>query len=259
MFNIFKRKENNKKSNTLTLANKLEIARQQLISDLEKNGMEFLVTKMASNDEYSELILERRKIDLSYSSEDYESTYAYQQSDKLNSQEDKKELLNLLSDEKFSSYKKYIYCCLASICSNTNDKDLFNFLVDKVQTEDEESIRVSILSRLSNVIKDSNYNIEPMKILVKEGTSDESYAAKKALSNTNVPEIEDILLDEFKNTSTYMKGMICEPLSTVGTLKSIPFLQEAYKKTRDPFLRMAIENAINKIKQRSKAATNTGF
>ena len=107
--------------------------------------MEFLITKMGSNDEYSDLILERRNIDLSYKSEDSVSWYPYGQSDKLHSDKDKAELLVLLTNEKFSNYKKYIYCCLASICSNTNDKDLFNFLIDKIQQEDDESTRISIL------------------------------------------------------------------------------------------------------------------
>jgi hypothetical protein len=259
MFNIFRRKQDNQNSKPPKREDKLEIAKQQLISDLEKNGMEFLIGKMASDDEYSELIQERRQTDLSYSSEDSVSWYAYRQSDKLISQEDKKELLNLLANDKYSDYKKCIYCCLASICSNTNDRDLFNFLIEKVQEEDDEGITVSILSRLREVIKDSSYKIEPIKILVNEGTSDESHAAIKALSNTNDPEVEDILLDEFKITSTHMKAMICGPLSTVGTLKSIPILKEAYKKTRDGFLRMVIDEAIYKIEGRTKAATNTGF
>jgi len=250
MFNIFKPKENKQNTKAETLANKLEIAKQKLISDLEKNDMEFLISKMASDEEYSELILERRKIDLSYSTEDCVSCYAYRQSDKLNSAENKSELLELLADEKHSADKKYIFCCLSSICSNTNDKELFNFLIAKMQIEEDEHTKVSILSRLEDVIKDDSYNIEPIKIIVKEGTSDESHAAIKALSNSNDPKVEDILLDEFKNTSTHMKGMICGPLSTVGTLKSIPILNEAYKKTRDQGLRMLIEKAIAKIELR---------
>ncbi|NNV56299.1 HEAT repeat domain-containing protein [Limnovirga soli] len=256
MFNIFRR---NQDKILLTIEKKLEVAKQELISNLEKNGMKFLISKMASNEVYSEHILERRKIDLSYCSEDKESWYAYQQSDKLNSQEDKTELLKLLSDKKYSDFRKYIYCCLSCICANTNDKDLFNFLIDKVQQEDDERTKVSILSRLRDVIKDSTYNIEPIKILVKEGTGDESHAAIKALANTNDPEVEDILLDEFKITSTHMKGMICGPLSTVGTLKSIPILKEAYKKTRDGYLRKVIDDAVYKIETRAKAATNNGI
>jgi hypothetical protein len=258
MLNIFRRRQNIPGNKLLQLEARLEIAKQQLIADLEKNGILFLISKMASDDDYSELILERRKIEMSYSSEDSVSWYAYQQSAKLNSQEDKNELLGLLSNEDYYDLRKYIYCCLSSICSNTNDKALFNFLIDKVQEEDEESIKVSILSRLRDVVKDPGYNIEPIKTLVKEGTRDESHAAIKALANTNDPEVEDILLCEFKMASTHMKGMICDPLSTVGTSKSIPVLKEAYKKTRDSFLRMAIDDAVAKIESRAQAATKIG-
>jgi len=253
MFNIFRRKESKQNIKADTLADKLEIARQKLISNLEKNGMEFLVVKMGSNDEYSELILERRKIDLSYKSEDSVSWYAYGQSDKLHSDEDKAELLGLLTNEEYANYKKYIFCCLASICSNTNDKELFNFLIDKIQQEDDESTRVSILSRLQDIKKDLGYNIEPIKTLVRDGTEGETRAALRALSNTNDPEVEDIFLNEFKISDRHVKGTICGPLSTVGTLKSIPILKEAHKKTKDGGLRMLIENAINKIETRTKS------
>lgn len=258
MFNPFRRKENKPSSKTLTLEEKLELAKQELIADLEKNGMPFLISKMASNEEYSELILERRKIDLSHSSKDSVSWYAFRRSEKLNSQEDKAELLKLLSDEKYLGFKEYIYWCLSSICSNTNDKGLFNFLVDRIQQEEEEILKVAILSQLSEVIKDASYNIVPIKILVADGTAKESHAAIKALSNTNDPEVEDLLLTEFKITSTHMKGMICGPLSTVGTLKSIPILKAAHKKTRDGFLRMFIDDAVYKIESRAKASTDTG-
>ena len=254
MFNIFRRKESKQNIKSDTLADKLELARQKLISDLEKNGMEFLVLKMGSNDEYSELILERRKIDLSYKSEDSVSWYAYGQSDKLHSDEDKAELLRLLTNEEYSIYKKYIYCCLASICSNTNDKELFNFLIDKVQQEDDESTRISILSRLQDIKKDVGYNIEPIKTLVRDGTEGETRAALRALSNTKDPEVENIFLNEFKISDRHVKGTICGPLSTVGTLKSIPILKEAHKKTRDGGLRILIENAIDKIENRTKSS-----
>jgi hypothetical protein len=254
MFKIFRRKEKKQGSKPLALEDKLEIVKQQLISDLEKNGMKFLIAKMASNEEYSELILERRKKNWSYGSEDYVSWYAYRQSDKLNSPEDKKELLELLSDEQYSDFREYIYTCLSSICSNTNDKDLFNFLIDIVQKEEDESIRVCILSRLALVIKDSTCNIEPIKIIVREGKADESHAAIKALSNTNDPEVEEILLEEFKISRTRTKGIICRTLSTIGTLKSIPVLKEAYKKTRDMGFKNDIDNAVYKIESRAKAS-----
>ena len=121
---------------------------------------------------------------------------------------------------------------MASICSNTNDKDLFNFLIDKIQQDDDESTRISILSRLQDIEKGSGYNIEPIKTMVRGGTEGETRAGIRALSNTNDPEVEDTLLNEFRISDRHMKGTICGPQSTVGTLKSIPILKEAHKKTK---------------------------
>ena len=83
MFNIFRRKENSQNNKIESLADRLEIAKQKLIADLEKNGMEFLIKSMACDDDYSDLITERRNINRSYSGDDSVSWYAYRQSDKL--------------------------------------------------------------------------------------------------------------------------------------------------------------------------------
>jgi hypothetical protein len=64
------------------LTNELEKEKQQLISDLETNGIRYLISKMGCDEDYSALIAERRKIDLSFSSDDCVSIYAYKQSGK---------------------------------------------------------------------------------------------------------------------------------------------------------------------------------
>ncbi|MBI1307224.1 MAG: hypothetical protein GC181_11530 [Bacteroidetes bacterium] len=253
MFNLFKRKTVEQPIPEQTLEDKLEIEKQDLISDLKNNGMEFLVTQMKNNEVYSGLILEQREITQRYSSEDRISWHAYQQSDSLHSEDDKKELLGMLKNEKFGDYHDEIFCCLANICANTQDRDLFNFLIDIVDKTKDEKIRVSILTRLEDVKKDSGYNITPIKNLIQLGTSDEIYAAIKALSNSIDPEIEDFLLGEFKTSDRHKQHGICSPLATVGTLKSIPVLREAHKKTRDNALRFMIEDAISVIEEREKS------
>jgi hypothetical protein len=253
-FKLFRRNNNASKQNTIS---SLEDDKQRLISALENQGIRYLVKEMANDNIYSDLLVEKRKS--SISSDDSISWYAYRQSEKLSSPNDKKELLDLLSKDDFHDYKKYIYCCLSNICANTNDRDLFNFLIGKVEEEDDDSIKVSILSRLEAVKKDAAYKIDPIKKLVAEGTYDVSHAAIKALSYSSDPEVENLLLDEFKITDKHMKGMICGPLGTVGTSKSIPILKEAYKKTRDQFLRMAIERALQEIEARGKATPNNAL
>lgn len=248
MFNIFKSKASKQK----TLESRLEEAKQQLLSNLENNGMEYLVNAMASDAEYSPLIEERRKLHQSWSSEDTISWYAYRGSEKLHSPEDKASLLKLLEDENFMGVKQHTYRCLASICSNTNDRELFNFLVGKLEDETDEFTRTGILSRLENVVKDDSYNIEPIKFLAREGTEQESNAAIHALSHTTDPEVPELMLAEFKMGSIHRKSMICRPLSTVGGIDCIPVLKEAYKKTRDGFFRMMIQEAVARIEARGK-------
>ena len=242
---------NNRKEATSTLDSKLESARQKLIADLNQKGMAYFVTQMANNNLYSDLLIERQKT--SISSEDTISMQAYRQSNKLHSHNDKNELLKLLSNENFQIHKRNIYCCLASICSNTNDKDLFNLLVDSVSNERDERTIVSILSRLEDVKKDSTFNIDIIKRLAVEGSSDISHAAIKALANSLDPEVEGILLDEFKIANKHMKGIICSSLETVGSLKAISTLELFYKKTKDRGLKQTIENTINKIHEKAAA------
>jgi hypothetical protein len=240
IFNLFKRNKGQQKSGQSKQPS-LEEDLQKLLLDLEKGDMKYLVKQMNNDNIYSELLHEKRKSEISGT--DDISWYAYRQS----------ELLTLLSDEEYVDLKKYIYTCLANICSNNNDRELFNFLVDKILYEDDNNITASVLSRFREIKKDETFNIEPIKKLVAEGTYDVSHAAIKALSNTNDPQVEALLLDEFKIADKHMKGMICGPLSTVGSSKSIPVLKETYKSTRDSFLRWAIEEAIHKIEEREKS------
>ena len=252
VFKLFNKKEKQPKRDYQYLTNELEKETEKLIYELETNGIRFLINKMSCDEDYSGLIAERRKISMSFSSEDSVSWYAYRQSDKLNAPSDKPELLQLLSDPEYTGLKKYIYCCLSSLCSNTNDRDLFNFLIEKIQEEDDESTIVSILSRLRDIKKDSTYNIEPIKKLVLEDTYQVSHAAINALSFATDHEVEDLLLNEFKIADRHMQGMICGPLGTIATLKSIPALKEVHKKTRDHFLRSVIERAIYEIELTEK-------
>jgi HEAT repeat protein len=172
------------------------------------------------------------------------------QSNELRDPRDKEILLDMLTDPGFANAKKQVYMCLASLCGNLNDPTLFNFLMEKVKTEYDDSIKVVILSRMEIIEKDATYNLAPIKEALKEGTYDVMRAAARALSNAADPTAEDLLLAEFQTSDKHRKGTICGPLKTVGTTKSIPILREAYKKTRDGGLRATIEYTINAIEKR---------
>lgn len=241
MFNLFRNKEK-----------EIDKAKNKLIYDLENNGIKNLIKKMGCREPYSPLIKERQLNEGSYSSEDNISMIAYRVSFTLNNPNDKQELLHLLDEPEYQEQRKYIFCCLACLCSNTSDYELFDFLLKHIEIENDESIIVSVLSRLDKIIKPRDKDIRVIKKFLVEGTNNTQQAAIKALSNSEDEEVEDLLLSEFKIGDRHVKGMICTPLLSVGTKKAIPILQTAYKQTREPFLRHQIEWLLDEINNREK-------
>lgn len=239
MFDFFKNK-------------KLERDKERLIAELKEGGIRHLIKQMDNDSPFSPIVEERRKKG-SYSSEDSISWYAYRISNELDNPALKTELLNLFQEEDFQKYRRCIFCCLACLCTNISDYEIYNFLIKQIEKEEDERIVISILSRIEELVKPLSIDITVIKKLAVDGTHDIRKAALKALSNAEDKEVEDVLLSEFKVSDKHTKGMICFSLSTVGTRKSIPVLMGAYKKTRDPFLRHAIENAISEIETRENS------
>jgi erythromycin esterase-like protein len=232
----------------------LEKAKQQLVFDLETKGIRHLLHQMNNNQVYDELILEKQRKG-NYSSADSVSWYAYQHSYTLHLASDKTELLQLLHDPAFADQKKNIYGCLACLCDNTSDKELFNFLMAELRKNKDENIQVVVFSRLRNIKKDESFDIVPIKTALKEGTIDVMRAAIRALANCTAAGVEDLLIDEFKYADRHLKASIANSLATTGTNKCIPFLQQAYKSTRDGALRGSIDYAMEKIAERNRASS----
>jgi hypothetical protein len=231
----------------------VEKAKQQLLLDLETKGMRFLLDQMKNNDLYSPLILEVRRKSVAFNSDDTVSWHAFRRSDDLSSAEDKNELLQLLSDPAYSGRQKDIYRCLACLCSNAQDIGLFEFLMQVVDKEEDDNIIVSILSRLRNLKKPFGVNLAPIKRQLAEGTFESRISAAKALSNTEDPEVETLLLEEFKMSDKDTQSMFCSTLETIGTSQSLPVLKAALRKTRDQFFRSGLETAIYCIEKRENA------
>ncbi len=237
MFNLFKSTEK-----------KLEDAKNKLILNLEKGDVDYVLNQMESEEIYSPLLNEIRKT--SSSSEHYVSKYAYDRARKYSSQSEKIQLLEKLKMEVNPVRKSYIYFCLSHLCCNASDSDLFNFLMEKIESEDNECKR-NILLGIQEMNKHAGLNIEPLKRLAESSNSDLYWNAIFALRFTHDPEVESLLLSLFEDTNNKgKKGVICATLRSIGTNKSIPVLEAAYKKTKDSSLRWDIEEAINNIKER---------
>jgi hypothetical protein len=231
----------------LSTDKKLEKARLALIESLDNGNIDYLLNQMESTDIYSELLNKKRQTETSNT--DDISWYAYRRAEKLSLRNEKDGLLQKLNLESNENKKKHIYFCLAHYCKNTNDKSLFNFLMTCLESEKDNNCRLSILIGISYMRKSSDMNIEPLKKLAKTRNRDLKINSIIALQQTNDIEVENLMLSLFTETKdSHTKSIITHTLETTGTEKSIPYLQEAYKKTRDYGLRFDIERAIEKIK-----------
>ncbi|MEZ4772422.1 MAG: HEAT repeat domain-containing protein [Bacteroidia bacterium] len=245
MFNIFKSTEK-----------KLEEAILKLETDLRNNDLRFLVEVMASDEIYSPLLHQRRQTEIS--SKDYISWYGYRRAEKLESENDKQTLLSFLDDNKLQSKKRHVYFALAHLCKNRTDDQLFNFLMNRLEEEKDPDFKIAILIGIESMDKTaSSINIEPIKTLAKGRSRELKIKAICALQKTNDTDVEPLLLKIFEGTKdSHIKNMICTPLETVGSEKSIPVLNKAYKNTRDYILRDGIERTLEEIDKRHSTTKN---
>jgi hypothetical protein len=235
MINFFKSREK-----------KLEEARLKLEQTLESNDT------MASEEIYSPLLEKQRKE--VNSGDDYVSWYAYRRAEKLESDADKAELLALLKTNAKSPVRCYIYFALAHLAKNRKDNELFSFLMEKLQVEKDKESKLLILMGVKEMQKDAVLNIEPIQKLTKSRNYKLRTQAILALQETKNPEVEPLLLELFQESKdSHTKSMICTPLESVGTFKSLPILEREYKVTRDFWLRSKIELTLSKIKEKSAA------
>jgi hypothetical protein len=236
MLNIFRNKDK-----------ELERAKTKLISDLENNGIDFLIEQMSNGEIYSTLLDEKRKSEISGT--DYISWYAYRHAEKLHKPADKEQLLKMLSLGISNNIKKHIYFCLAHLCRNTSDKQLFNFLMNRLAIEDNEC-KLVILIGIAQMEKSADLNIEPIKELTNVKSRDLRVHSILALKHTHDSEVETILLSLFQNSKdSHRKSIICDTLATVGSVRSLSILEFEYKKTRDFSLRYNIEQTVASIKK----------
>ncbi len=232
-----------------SLEEKIKDDKIKLVEKLRKSDMKTLVKEMGNNKPLSKNVARLNKQILN--SDEMPSWFAYRVSDELNDSSQKTELINLLSNKDFSQYKKYILRCISSLCVNTNDYDLFNFLITELKKSNEdEEIITNVLLRLSHLHKPKMLDIEYIKHLFVNGTFEIRYSALKALSYCEHEDLEDLLLKEFRFSNQEIKEVICNILMDTGTGKSIETLKAEYKRTRSDYYRHSIKRTIENINNR---------
>ncbi len=88
----------------------------------------------------------------------------------------------MLSNKDFAQYRKYVLRCLSSLCVNTNDYELFDFLITELKKPNEEENISMVLNRLTHLRKPKSLDIEYIKYLFVNGTFENRYSALCALS-----------------------------------------------------------------------------
>lgn len=234
-----------------SLDEKVEEDRKKLLERLNSSDIRSLIMEMGNNKPFSDNVVKKQKRDSSFGSEDWASWYAYRISDELKDPKLIPQLIELLDETEFAKYKKYVLRCLSSLCVNTEDYELFGFLISHLEQLGDEETITTVLSRLDKLNKPANLNIDYLKYLLKEGTYQNRIDALNALSNSQHPDLEGLLIQELKTADKHTKGMIFATLRSTGTRKSIETLEDEFKRTRSNDLKCFIESAINEINQRN--------
>ncbi len=235
-----------------SLDEKVKEEKDTLLSKLKSSDIRTLVKEMGNHEPISDNIVKKQKRDKSFSSEDFRNWFAYKISNTLNDPTLKSQLIQLLDDQDFKESKRHILRCLSSLCVNTTDYELFNFLMGELQKCNDEGIISTVLIRLGHLRKPSTVNIDYLKNLLLNGTYQNKISALDALANAEHSELEDILLQEFPSSDAHTKGMICATLRSTGTTKCIDILKSEHKRTRNSTLKYYIESTIEEINKRKK-------
>lgn len=236
-----------------SLDQKVKEDKENLISKLKSSDIRTLVVEMSNGNPISNNVVKKQVRDRAYYSGDSIRWIAYEISNELSDGSLKPKLIELLDEKFFFKHKKYVLRCLSSLCVNTKDYELFDFLISQLKQTEEEEIITSVLSRLKELRKPRALNIDYLKHLLLKGTYQNRIDALNAMQNSEHSELEDILIQEFKTSDQHTKGMICATLRTTGTRKSIEILKSEYKRTRSNDLRYFIESAIEEINIREKS------
>jgi hypothetical protein len=233
-----------------SLDRKVEEDKKKLVTRLKSSDIRTLIIEMGNNKPISSNIIRKQKRDKSFGSEDLPGWFAYRISDELTDTNLKPELIRLLAEDDFLNYKKHILRCLSSLCVNTNDFQLFDFLILELKKSGTEEIITTVLSRLNKLEKPGTLNIDYLKELLLNGTYQNRIDALNALQNSKHPDLEGLLLQKFNTSDMHTKSMICATLRSTGTIKSIETLKSEYKRTRSNDFKYFIESAIIEIEQR---------
>jgi len=224
----------------------------QLKKKLAKFTVEKLLIEMTNNNYYFPYnIWKKYFYKNSIDSGKWISWFATRQAEKIIDRKEGDKLIKIIENSNSKEeIRRNAYFCLGYLSKNLSDKEIFNFLTNKLNSESEE-IQETILIAITNANKPLEYNLIPIINILKKGKIGLKTSAAIALKNSKNPEIEIELLNSFeKEKNKHLQKMIASTLRTVGTDKSIPILENKLKIAKGRDYKYFLESALIEIKKR---------
>tara|TARA_R110000868_G_scaffold371358_1_gene634880 strand:- start:59 stop:763 length:705 start_codon:yes stop_codon:yes gene_type:complete len=224
----------------------------QLKKKLAKLPVENLLIEMTNNSYYFPYNIWKKYFDKSsIESGKWISWFATRQAEKIYDKTKFEKLTTITENINLNSeIKRKAYFCLGHLAKNLCDKQIFEYLMTKLEYETEEN-KETILIAITNAEKPLDFDLSPIVNVLKNGKIGMKTSAAIALKNSKNPEIESILLESFeKEKNRHLQEMIAATLRTVGSKKSIPILENKLKISKGRDYKYFLESALEEIKRK---------
>jgi HEAT repeat protein len=193
-------------------------------------------------------------IEKGYNSADTISWKATREAEKISTIDFIEQLQNYIKIEKDKKKRDKAYFIIANIAKNTNDQHTAGFLIQRLKNEKDKYIISSLLYNLSKITKPKGTDLTSLIVATQSDKWLIRHSAIQAFVNTNDEIAESTLTNILDKTEDpYDIIYANSTLGKIGTLKSIPFLeQHLTSKKRD--VKGSAQFAIEEIKKRHVGA-----
>lgn len=205
-----------------------------------KTYVQDLITRM-SDDSYRK---GETSIDGMYESEKTISWAAHEEARTLSNLSLNDELINIIEQADDANIKGNAYFVLGCNAKNTNSLSVTDYLLSKLVMEEDVSLLLKILSRLSELYKPKASDTSELYKLTNHRNWRVRRAAFSALTN-NEEKVEGFLIERLA-TSLNDDDIwsLINALGYVGTTKSIPFIERHLKHRKQDIKGAAIKKLI---------------
>lgn len=161
------------------------------------------------------------------SSEDTASWKAYREAEQIDNESIIPEFIAFIEAETNDERRRTAYWILGKISENIAHLPTLQYLIDSLDKEKIEKIQTSILSSIRDIRKPAAINLLPIFNRAKTDNEEVKNEAILALSNTENPEVEPLILNfcQGENSDEYRLWRCISVLANIGSRASLPVLE----------------------------------